>query len=79
MAALNSPDFLWLWALALAAALFYPVRQLIWIVQVRRAERDGKSDEERRAALKRRATVTSILLCAVFSFFYTAHLFSRQS
>lgn len=78
MAALNSPDFLWLWALALAAALFYPVRQLIWIVQVRRAERDGKTDEERRAVLKRRATVTSILLCAVFAFFYTAHLFSRQ-
>jgi uncharacterized membrane protein len=78
MAALNSPDYIWLWALLLTAALFYPVRQLIWIVQVRRAERDGKTDEQRRTALKTRATVTSILLCAVFSFFYTAHLFSRQ-
>lgn len=78
MTALNSPDYFWLWALLLAAALFYPVRQLIWIVQVRRAERDGNPDEERRGALKRRATITSVLLCAVFSFLYTAHLFSRQ-
>jgi len=76
MAALNSPDYFWLWALLLAAALFYPVRQLVWVVQVRRAERNGKPDGERRAALKRHATITSILLCAVFSFLYTAHLFS---
>lgn len=77
MQALNSPDAVWLWALALAAALFYPVRQLIWVIQVRRAERDGRQDEARRAALKRRATVTSVLLCLVFSYIYTAHLFSR--
>ena len=78
MAALNSPDYIWLWALLLTAALAYPVRQLIWVLQVRRAERDGKPDEQRRAVLKRRATVTSILLCAVFSFFYTLHLFSPK-
>lgn len=78
MAALNSPDYIWLWTLLLAAALFYPVRQLIWVVQVRRAERDGNQDEARRAALRMRATVTSILLCGVFSFLYTAHLFSNR-
>jgi len=75
--ALNSPDAIWIWALALAAALFYPVRQLIWVIQVRRAERDGNQDETRRAALKKRATVTALLLCLVFSFYYTAQLFSR--
>jgi hypothetical protein len=76
MAALNSPDYIWLWTLLLAAALFYPVRQLIWVIQVRRAERDGRQDDARRALLRSRATVTAILLCAVFSFLYTAHLFS---
>ena len=72
-----SPDYLWIWALLLGGALYYPVRQLIWALQVRRAERDGKRDEERRSALKRRASVTSILLCFVFAFLYTQHLFMR--
>ena len=76
MEALNSPDAIWFWTAALAAALFYPVRQLIWVIQVRRAERDGKQEETRRAALKQRANVTSALLCLAFSFFYTTHLFS---
>ncbi len=71
-------EFDWLWALALAAALFYPVRQFIWAIQVRRAERDGGQDETRRTALKRRATVTSALLCFVFSFLYTWHLFQGR-
>jgi hypothetical protein len=71
-----SPDYMWFWALILVGALFYPVRQLVWVLQVRRAERDGNEDSERRDQLKRRATVTSLLLCIVFSFFYTSHLFS---
>lgn len=75
---LYSRDAVWLWAVALAAALFYPVRQLVWVLYVRRAERDGRRDETRRLSLKRRATVTSLLLCGVFSFLYTAHLFSSQ-
>ena len=70
-----SPDYFWIWALLLGGALYYPVRQLIWVLQVRRAERDGNQDEERRSALKRRATITSILLCFVFAFFYTQQLF----
>lgn len=70
-----SPDYFWIWALLLGGALFYPVRQLIWVLQVRRAERDGNQDEERRSVLKRRATITSILLCFVFAFFYTQRLF----
>ncbi len=71
-----SADYFWIWALLLGGALFYPVRQLIWALQVRRAERDGNEDAERRDRLKRRATITSLLLCFVFAFFYTNQLFS---
>ncbi len=71
-----SADYFWIWALLLGGALFYPVRQLIWVLQVRRAERDGNEDTERRDRLKRRATITSLLLCFVFAFFYTSRLFS---
>jgi len=71
-----SADYSWIWALLLGGALFYPVRQLIWVLQVRRAERDGNEDSERRDRLKRRATITSLLLCFVFAFFYTSQLFS---
>ena len=54
--------------LVLAALLFYPVRQLIWTLSVRRVEaRDGQHDEGRRLRFKRRATATAVLLCFVFS------------
>lgn len=68
-------DYFLLWALVLTAALFYPLRQLIWVLYVRRAERDGELAEERRQALKRRAGVTAALLGFVFSTAYTLHLF----
>lgn len=55
-------------SLVLAAVLFFPTRQIIWILSVRRAEgRDGHKDEDRRTKLRRRATVTAILLSFVFS------------
>ncbi|RMD63394.1 MAG: hypothetical protein D6826_05075 [Alphaproteobacteria bacterium] len=75
MAELFSRDYFLFWWLALAAALFLPVRQLIWVLSVRRAERDGQEDEERRQRLKRRANVTAALLVFVFSFFYIGILF----
>jgi hypothetical protein len=75
LATLFTPQFQWLWTLALAAALYLPVRQLIWVLYVRRAERDGADDEARRDALKRRAGYTSVLLCFVFSYFYVLSLF----
>ena len=53
----------------------FPVRQLIWVVAVRRAERrEGTTDDARRQSLKRRASVTAALLCFVFAFFYTAQM-----
>ena len=65
-----------LWTFGLVAAMFLPVRRLIWVLYVRRAERDGaeRSDEER-LALKKRAGITTLLLCFVFSYFYVAYLF----
>ncbi len=75
MEALFTQDFMPLWAFALALALFFPVRQLIWVIYVRRATRQGEVDEEQRARLKRRAGITSALLCFVFAFVYTMHLF----
>jgi hypothetical protein len=65
------------WVVILAAALFYPVRQLIWALSVRREERrEGKTDEETRQALKRRANITAILLSFVFAYFYATTILS---
>ena len=75
MEALFTEAFMPLWALALALALFFPVRQLIWVIYVRRASRQGEVEEEERARLKRRAGFTSALLSFVFAYLYTSHLF----
>ena len=72
---LFTKDVMPLWALALALALFVPVRQFIWVVYVRRAMREGEVEEEERVRLKRRAGFTAGLLCFVFAFIYTMHLF----
>ena len=68
-------DYDWLWTIVLAAALYLPVRRLIWVLYVRRAERDGNEDEARREALKRRAGITAVLLCFVFAYFYVSSVF----
>ena len=72
-----APEYQYLWAVVLALALFFPVRNLIHVIMVRRAARQSEKDvdEAERMRLKRRAGVTSALLCFVFAFFYTAHLF----
>ena len=75
MAELFTAKYAVLWAVALAVALFFPVRQLIWALAVRRAERDGNDDETRRRTLKRRAGFTAALLVFIFSYFYTQSLF----
>ena len=76
MEALFTKDYLLLWMAALALALFYPVRQLIWVLFVRRAGKAGEVDEAERQRLKRRAGFSAALLCFIFAFFYTQHLFS---
>ena len=68
------------WAVALAGLLFLPVRQLVWVLSVRRAERDGvKTSDEERRRLRRRSSVTAGLLVFVFSYFYTLQLFQDDA
>jgi len=66
-----------LWILLLTTALFFPVRQLIWVLYVRKKQKMQKevSDEERKI-LKKRAAFTSILLCIVFSYIYVNQVFN---
>ncbi len=75
MSDLFTAEYALLWTAAMTAALFFPVRRLIWVLYVRRAERDGVEDAERRQRLHRRAGATGSLLALVFSYFYIAWLF----
>ncbi len=72
-----SPDYRWLWSAALAAALFFPVRQLIWVLAVRKVQRRAGQlpDEKMKKYLKGRAAVTSGLLCLVFAAAYGGVMF----
>ncbi len=73
-----SPEYKWVWSVALGVALFFPVRQMIWVLQVRREQRRSGQlpDEKFRQYLKGRASVTSGLLCLVFAAAYGGVLFS---
>ena len=60
-----------IWTLILAVALFFPVRQLIWVLYVRRKQKKQKLvSEEEINTLKKRAAFTSIFLSLVFSYIY---------
>tara|TARA_B100001123_G_scaffold432972_1_gene556840 strand:+ start:121 stop:357 length:237 start_codon:yes stop_codon:yes gene_type:complete len=65
-----------LWIVLLSTVLFFPVRQLIWVLYVRKKQKTQQavSDEEKKT-LKKRATFTSILLCVVFSYIYVNQVF----
>jgi HEAT repeat protein len=68
-----------IWTLILAAALWWPVRNLIWVLSVRRAQAKAQGelpDEATREALKRRAAFTSALLCFLFAYLYVGATFS---
>ncbi len=68
-----APESRWLWLVALAVALFFPVRQLIWVLAVRREQRQTVGrvpDDNVRRHLKGRAGATSALLCLVFAVIY---------
>ena len=66
-----------IWVIVLSAALFFPVRQMIWVLYVRKKQKSQKtvSDEEKKI-LKKRATFTSVLLCIVFSYLYVIQVFN---
>ena len=68
-----------LWSVVLALLLFFPIRKIIWVMSVRRAQRKGEAAEEaERQRLLRRAGVTAALLSLVFSLFYTNYLFGSN-
>ena len=66
-----------IWVIVLATALFFPVRQLIWVLYVRKKQKAQQTvSEEEKKSLKKRATFTSILLCVVFSYLYVIQVFN---
>ena len=81
MAEFFTADYKWVWAFILMAALFFPVRKLIWVLSVRRSE--GKSgettDDAERSRLLRRAGITSALMCFLFSLAYVSQIFKVPS
>ena len=66
-----------IWVIVLTTALFFPVRQLIWVLYVRKKQKSQKSvSDDEKMSLKRRANFTSILLCIVFSYIYVSQVFN---
>jgi len=64
------------WVITLSLVLFFPVRQMIWVLYVRKLQKTQNevSDEEKKK-LKKRASFTSVLLCIVFSYLYVSQVF----
>ena len=66
-----------IWTILLSVVLFFPVRQLIWVLYVRKKQKTQESvSEEEKISLKKRATLTSVLLCIVFSYLYVSQIFN---
>ena len=66
-----------IWVVALSLALFFPVRQMIWVLYVRKKQKSQTTvSEEEKITLKKRATFTSVLLCIVFSYIYVSQVFN---
>ena len=66
-----------LWVILLSIALFYPVRQLIWVLYVRKKQKmQGTVSEDERKVLKKRANFTSIFLSIIFSYVYVTQVFN---
>ena len=65
------------WIVLLSTALFFPVRKLIWVLYVRKKQKTQQSvSEEEKSSLKKRATLTAVLLCVVFSYVYVKQVFN---
>jgi len=62
----------WFWVLLLAALLFLPVSNLIYVVSVRRRQRKLQAElgSGELAAQKQRARFVAVLVCFLFSFFF---------
>jgi len=66
-----------LWIILLSTVLFFPVRKLIWVLYVRKKQKTQQTvSEEEKNSLKKRATLTAVLLCIVFSYIYVKQVFN---
>ena len=66
-----------IWVVVLSTALFFPVRQMIWVLYVRKKQKSQTTvSEDEKNSLKKRATFTSIFLCLVFSYIYVSQVFN---
>ena len=66
-----------IWVSLLTIVLFFPVRKLIWVLYVRKKQKSQKIvSEEEKKILRKRATITSVLLCVVFSYIYVSQVFN---
>ncbi len=81
MEAILSPEYSWVWSAALGVALYFPVRHLIWVLTVRRQQRQLRGrlpDGEAQDAMKRRAGFTAALLCVVLAATYGGVMFGGR-
>ena len=68
-----------IWVTVLSIVLFFPVRQMIWVLYVRKKQKIQKNvSEEEIKKEKKRATFTSILLCVVFSYLYVVQVLIHE-
>ena len=66
-----------IWTIVLSTAIFFPVRQLIWVLYVRKKQKSqGTVSDDEKISLKKRATFTSVLLSIVFSYLYVSQVFN---
>ena len=66
-----------MWIILLSLVLFYPIRQLIWVLYVRKKQKIQKIvTEEEKKILKKRSNFTSIFLSIVFSYVYVTQVFN---
>lgn len=80
MEALFSNEYRYVWMAALGIALWFPVRNLIWVMTVRRAIRkvgEAAVDEAEQHRLKRRAGATAAILCFLFAVSYVSTWFGK--
>ena len=66
-----------IWVIVLSTVLFFPVRQLIWVLYVRKKQKTQREvTENEKRNLKKRANFTSVLLCIVSSYLYVIQVFN---
>ena len=66
-----------MWIILLSSVLFYPIRQLIWVLYVRKKQKiQNIVSKEEKKILKKRANFTSLFLSIVFSYVYVTQVFN---